>query len=69
MSWLRAPAAFPLDVAAMFNLASVDKVVLATVKWTDQQKLFVVWGGVNGLPGHSCHVLHGFLSPIRTPLI
>jgi hypothetical protein len=31
MSWLRAPAAFPLNVAAMFNLASADKVVLATV--------------------------------------
>jgi hypothetical protein len=69
MSRLRAPAAFPLNVVAMFNLASADKVVLATVKRTDQQKVFVVRGGVNGLPGHSCPILRGFLRPIRRPLI
>jgi hypothetical protein len=69
MSWLRAPAAFPLNVAAMFNLASADKVVLATVKRTDQQKVFVVRGGLNRLPGHSVFILRGFLSPIRRPLI
>jgi hypothetical protein len=69
MSWLRAPAAFPLNMAAMFNLASADKIVLAAVKRTDQQKIFVVRGGVNGLPGHSRSVLRGFLSRIRRPLI
>jgi hypothetical protein len=53
MSWLRAPGPFPLNVAAMFNLASADKVVQAPVKRTDQKKVFVVRGGVNGLPGHS----------------
>jgi hypothetical protein len=58
MSWLRAPAAFPLNVAAMFNLASAHKVVLAPVKRTDQKKVFVVRGGVNGLPSHS-QFLHG----------
>jgi hypothetical protein len=58
MSWLRAPAPFPLNVAAMFNLASADKVVQPAVKRTDQQKVYVVRGSVNGLPSHS-QFIHG----------
>jgi hypothetical protein len=68
MGWLRASTAFPLNVAAMFNLASADKVVLAAVKRTDQQKVFVVRRGVNGLPSHSVLILRDFLSPIRQTL-
>jgi hypothetical protein len=35
MGRLSAPAAFPLNVAAMLGLASADKVVRAAMEWTD----------------------------------
>jgi len=52
MSRLRTPAAFPLNVAAMFNFAPADEVVRGAVKRADQQKVFILRSGMNGLPRH-----------------